>query len=679
MADVNAPSGQTLTMAPPVRADDQILPHIRWVPIGKSNCYLDLEKSQSNPIYKIADTILYDKKAGCYKCQLDEQWFDLTKETLREALQITSVNSNQAFFAPPSIDGLIDFVSQLGYPKLVMNLSTVVSNDLFQPWRALLIIINLCLTGKTSGFERPRALVLQILWGIVTRANIDYAERIWEEFTQSIHTFIEDKRNLSRHTSGKKRATLTVIPSIRFTKMIIHHLQRKHRRSPKSVGASEAEEVPAEEPQVADEDTNYQKAVEESMKDAYALPKGPLPQVVIREPKSGKYQPLPELPVKGKAKVTEEHVAHDLLGLQKEKKTSPTDQYIFQRRVSKPTASSFHDESPYEAGPDPDAQAKDQTGSDAGAQAEGQAGSNLDETSEGQAGSNLDEISEGQAGPDPGNVEARTKGLLQRSIQMYKQRGITKLKPQDLEGPAYEIVKVFHPDVIHLQYQMEECHKLLINIVDDPILRHNISKPLPLGGPPGEIKAAYYPDAGLEQMVLDQFWIEEECKYDIAAITVRTHMRILTVVRIEVFSMYGYDYMKKIVLRQVNLTKPQWTAMGFEYKHDYTIIESPRAVIFRDKYEVQMMMRFNEIHKFSDGTLQQIVEALDYRVKEFRINMMNPCLNTRFWTRKDVDRCNMFMFAIQRHLRTRRIFRNLESFIRGRVREGDYRLLRRTD
>nr|GEZ35794.1 hypothetical protein [Tanacetum cinerariifolium] len=37
-----------------------------------------------------------------------------------------------------------------------------------------------------------------------------------------------------------------------------------------------------------------------------------------------------------------------------------------------------------------------------------------------------------------------------------------------------------------------------------------------------------------------------------------------------------------------------------------------------------MMMRFNEIHKFSDGTLQQIVKALDYRVKEFRINRMNP-------------------------------------------------------
>nr|GFC72454.1 E-beta-farnesene synthase [Tanacetum cinerariifolium] len=116
---------------------------------------------------------------------------------------------------------------------LVRNLSNVVTNDLFQPWRALLTIINLSLTGKTSGFERPRVPVLQILWGVVTRTNIDYAKRIWEEFTQTIHTFIEDKRKLSRHTSGKKRATLIVIPSIRFTKLIIHHLQRRHRCHPR--------------------------------------------------------------------------------------------------------------------------------------------------------------------------------------------------------------------------------------------------------------------------------------------------------------------------------------------------------------------------------------------------------------------------------------------------------------
>ncbi|GKA30059.1 hypothetical protein Tco_0716304, partial [Tanacetum coccineum] len=168
--------------------------------------------------------------------------------------------------------------------------------------------------------------------------------------------------------------------------------------------------------------------------------------------------------------------------------------------------------------------------------------------------------------------------------------------------------------------------------------------------------------------------------------------------------MYGYNYMKKIVLRradlkeyvitkrdfkylypsdfedlyllnlqdfqlgiesyqtQLNLTKPRWDAKGFDYKHDFTVIDSPRAVTFMDKYGVQMIMRFNEIHKFNDGTLQQIDEALDYIVKEFRVNRMNPGLDTRFWTKKDVDRSKKFMFAIQKRLKTRRIFRNLESF-----------------
>ncbi|GKE74035.1 hypothetical protein Tco_1536076, partial [Tanacetum coccineum] len=108
-------------------------------------------------------------------------------------------------------------------------------------------------------------------------------------------------------------------------------------------------------------------------------------------------------------------------------------------------------------------------------------------------------------------------------------------------------------------------------------------------------------------------------------------------------------------------------------------IDSLRAVTFRDKYGVQMIMRFNEIYKFSDRTLQHIDEALDYRVKEFKVNRMNPGLNTRFWTRKDVERRKEFMFAIQKRLKTKRIFRNLESFVGGRIREGDYRLLQRTE
>ncbi|GKB01571.1 hypothetical protein Tco_0829615 [Tanacetum coccineum] len=190
--NVNAPAAQSPVMAPPTRTDERILPKDRWVPIEKSNCSLDEGKPRNNPIAQIAVDILkqtnffnaftksstipsiyiqqfwvtihYDTESKGYKVQLDEQWFNLSQDTLRDALQITPIVNNRAFSPPPSPDTLIKFVNDLGYSKTVRTLSDVVTNDMFQPWRALATMINLCLTGKTSGFEITRAPVLQILW-----------------------------------------------------------------------------------------------------------------------------------------------------------------------------------------------------------------------------------------------------------------------------------------------------------------------------------------------------------------------------------------------------------------------------------------------------------------------------------------------------------------------------------
>ncbi|GJR33843.1 hypothetical protein Tco_1209527 [Tanacetum coccineum] len=362
----------------------------------------------------------------------------------------------------------------------------------------------------------------------------------------------------------------------------------------------------------------------------------------------------------------------------------------------------------------------------------------------------------------------------------------SKLTQADLEGQAYEVVKVFYPDIIHLQFQMEECHKMLTDQVDwanpeGDQVRINVNRPLPLGGPPGHVtiqtefffnkdleylrfgnkgsmpvlsiskmKAARYPDFGLELLVPEQMWIEDVCTYDISAKygiahwwfnrqkfyidrhdspshrkEVRTHMRILSVVRIKAYSRYGYDYLSEIVLRRADFqehtiaekdfknlypsdfedlnllllqghldhlsgsdkrmlstTVKLWTrnlATGYEFKHDYTIIEYPRAVIFPVNNNERKIMRFNEMYKFSDGTLTHILETLDYRVKEFKIKRLNPGMNTPFWTEKDVTRSKEFITAIERRLQTRRIYRNLECFVGGRVRDIDYRLLQRTE
>nr|GEV91570.1 hypothetical protein [Tanacetum cinerariifolium] len=222
-------------------------------------------------------------------------------------------------------------------------------------------------------------------------------------------------------------------------------------------------------------------------------------------------------------------------------------------------------------------------------------------------------------------------------------QGITELKPQDLEGPTFELVKVFHPNVIHLQYQMEECHKLLTDIVDQSIIKYNVSKPLPLGGPPEECKydiAAMYgishwwfqrqrfyinkhTSEGDRRAVRTHMWILSELKSspcmghlnhlppkdkNILTTAVNLWTRHLVIrQRIEDFQLRIESYQT-----QLNLTKPRWDATGFEYKHDFAVIDSPRAVTFRDKYGVQMIMRWQSAPAF-DHLNQNALLSLEPR------------------------------------------------------------------
>ncbi|GJR11818.1 hypothetical protein Tco_0794470 [Tanacetum coccineum] len=72
------------------------------------------------------------------------------------ALAITPVIPAHPFELPPSGNIVIDFVNELGYPEPVEIVSNIRVNYVYQPWRAILSLINQCLTGKTSGSDKPR-------------------------------------------------------------------------------------------------------------------------------------------------------------------------------------------------------------------------------------------------------------------------------------------------------------------------------------------------------------------------------------------------------------------------------------------------------------------------------------------------------------------------------------------
>ncbi|GKE88943.1 hypothetical protein Tco_1566418 [Tanacetum coccineum] len=127
----------------PTRSDDQILPFNAWVPIGKSNYVLDLQKKQRNPILQI--------------------FVDILQNT----------NFFKAFTASAFV--LAIYIQQFGIPLLKRQR------------------LEFTIFSNTSGFDRPKYPVLQMLWGIITRTNVNYAKLMWEEFAQAIQTFLADK------------------------------------------------------------------------------------------------------------------------------------------------------------------------------------------------------------------------------------------------------------------------------------------------------------------------------------------------------------------------------------------------------------------------------------------------------------------------------------------------------
>ncbi|GJT58029.1 hypothetical protein Tco_0993083 [Tanacetum coccineum] len=146
MADENVPAPA------PTRSDDHILPFAAWVPIGKSNYVLDLQKKQKNPIFQISvdilqntnffrafttsssvptiyiqqfwNTVTYEAKTGAYSFQLDETRFVLDANLLREALEITPIDQAHQFVSPPSGDAIMDFVNELGYTEAEISSSS---------------------------------------------------------------------------------------------------------------------------------------------------------------------------------------------------------------------------------------------------------------------------------------------------------------------------------------------------------------------------------------------------------------------------------------------------------------------------------------------------------------------------------------------------------------------------
>ncbi|GJX24377.1 hypothetical protein Tco_0228822 [Tanacetum coccineum] len=76
--------------------------------------------------------------------------------------------------------------------------------------------------GKASRIDKPREPIVQILWGIVKSANVDFAELFWEDFRFQI--------NRRKNTAAKtEKNTLSQIHQTRHTTFLSYNPNRNKR------------------------------------------------------------------------------------------------------------------------------------------------------------------------------------------------------------------------------------------------------------------------------------------------------------------------------------------------------------------------------------------------------------------------------------------------------------------
>ncbi|GJR69834.1 hypothetical protein Tco_0015899 [Tanacetum coccineum] len=127
--------------------------------------------------------------------------------------------------------------------------------------------------------------------------------------------------------------------------------------------------------------------------------------------------------------------------------------------------------------------------------------------------------------------------------------------------------------------------------------------------------------------------------------------------RVEDLQLGVESYQKKL-----NLTKPDMYRSNLRRQDAYTPYSDPRGFIYENKDKKNRLMRIDELHKFSDGTLDDVRTALNDRLKGIRMEY----LPQTFWSQRDKANARAMIQAIDKRLKTRRIMRSLERFVGGR-------------
>nr|GEX83120.1 hypothetical protein [Tanacetum cinerariifolium] len=261
---------------------------------------------------------------------------------------------------------------------------------------------------------------------------------------------------------------------------------------------------------------------------------------------------------------------------------------------------------------------------------------------------------------------------------------VDTLTTKHLEGPTYELMKRSCKNLVEFEYHLEEVFKATIDQLDwvnpkGQQYPHNLLKPLPL-----------IPNNRGRRVIPFEHFINNDLEYLYGGASSPRNMyskrRIITVIELKIVEWHSYKYLDWItvprdddklykfkegdfrrlciqdiedmllLLVQGNLTNLT-VKERFAFKVSLKMFTRSIGFIYQNKDKRNRLIRIDELHKFSDGTLTDVRTALDDRLKGIRMQYLPQSI----WRKKDKDIAAAMIQAINKRLKTRRIMRSLES------------------
>ncbi|GJY91761.1 hypothetical protein Tco_0507543 [Tanacetum coccineum] len=220
-------------------------------------------------------------------------------------------------------------------------------------------------------------------------------------------------------------------------------------------------------------------------------------------------------------------------------------------------------------------------------------------------------------------------------------------------------------------------------------------------------KAAQYDLPGIEDMVRN-IWSPVKVAYDKHALWGISHWRdqrktfygyarglesthdvystkrILAVTQVEVMRKHGYGYLREIEVRRADNNLYTFKERDFPRLRTNDI-EDMLILIIQNRitnlssddvsdFAIALLMRSDELYKFSDGTLTRLRTSLDDITKNIRMKY----LPQRRWSSLEKKKANIMIKAIVKQLKEKRTMRSFEKFVGGRHYGTNLRLLQQT-